>query len=208
MNWVRPPIPISRGLRIGLLGGSFNPPHQGHLHLSLTALKRLNLDYVWWLVTPRNPLKSYAGLAPLRDRLQQSRDVARHPRIIPLDIEHMLGTRYSIDTLAALQSRFPGVRFVWLMGSDNLAGFHRWRRWQDIAFRIPIAVFARPGSVLAPLNSRAMQRFAGYRTKGDIVRAVPPAIRFLDGPRNSQSSTALRARLGGSEALVRLIPPC
>jgi nicotinate-nucleotide adenylyltransferase len=193
VNWIKPPSPLSRGLRIGLLGGSFNPPHHGHLHISLMALKRLKLDYVWWLVTPKNPLKGYAGLAPLRNRLQQAYDIARHPRIIPLDIERMLGTRYSIDTLTALKRRFPEVQFVWLMGSDNLAQFHRWRRWQDIARLVPIAVMARPNSVMRGLSSKAKRRF-------------PRQIRFLDGPRDPQSSTAIRAKLAGSDTFVRLTP--
>ncbi len=208
MHWIRPPGPVARGLRIGLLGGSFNPPHRGHLHLSLAALKRLGLDYVWWLVTPRNPLKGYAGLAPLRDRMMQARGAACHPRIIPMDIEDTLGTHYTIDTVTALQRRFPELRFVWLMGSDNLAGFHRWRRWQDIARRIPIAVMARPGFVLSPLYSKAAQRFSANRLAGDIGRARPPAFRYLDGPRDAQSSTAIRAQLAGTEALVRVMPPC
>ncbi|HWA89232.1 MAG TPA: nicotinate (nicotinamide) nucleotide adenylyltransferase [Rhizomicrobium sp.] len=196
-HWLRPPGPVAPGLRIGLLGGSFNPAHEGHLYLSEVALKRLGLDYVWWLVTPQNPLKSPIGLAPIADRLRAAQRVARHPRVIATDIERVLGTRYSIDTLEALQRRFPLVEFVWLMGSDSLLLFRRWRRWREIASRVPIAVIQRPGTVLACLSAAPMQHAALRR-----------AIRVIDGRRNMQSSTAIRAKAFDSEALVRAIPPC
>ena len=196
-HWLRPPGPVAPGLRIGLLGGSFNPAHEGHLHISEVALKRLGLDYVWWLVTPKNPLKGRAGLAPLADRVVHARAIARHPRIVVMDIERALGTQYSIDTLKALQRRFPELDFTWLMGSDNLEIFRRWRRWQDIAARVPIAVIQRPGTVMAALSAKPMQHSAARR-----------AIRVVDGKRNVQSSTALRAKALESEALVRAIPPC
>ena len=182
MTWLRPPGPVAPGLRIGLLGGSFNPAHEGHLYISEVALKRLGLDYVWWLVTPQNPLKGSAGLAPLADRLRQAKKIARHPRIVVMDIEQALGTRYSIDTLKALQRRFPLLRFTWLMGSDNLEIFRHWRRWREIAERVPIAVVQRPGTVLAALSAQPMQHSAARRE-----------IRVVDGRRNAQSSTALRA---------------
>ena len=184
-------------MRIGLLGGSFNPAHEGHVYVSEVALKRLGLDYVWWLVTPQNPLKGRTGLAPLADRLCHARAIARHPRIVVMDIERALGTQYSIDTLKALQRRFPLVDFTWLMGSDNLEIFRRWRRWQEIATRVPIAVVQRPGTILAALSAKPMQH-----------AQVRRAIRIVDGKRNAQSSTALRARALDSEALVRAIPPC
>ena len=196
-RWLRPPGPVAPGLRIGLLGGSFNPAHGGHVYVSEVALKRLGLDYVWWLVTPQNPLKSSAGLAPLEDRVAQARRMAHHPRIVVMDIERVLGTRYSIDTLNALQRRFPELEFTWIMGSDNLAGFHRWRSWREIARRVPIAVVQRPGTVLAALSAAPMQH-----------TAVRGAIRVIDGRRNAQSSTALRAGMLDSGALVRAIPPC
>jgi nicotinate-nucleotide adenylyltransferase len=188
---------VAPGLRIGLLGGSFNPPHEGHLHVSEVALKQLDLDYVWWLVTPQNPLKGTAGLAPLSDRMRQARMIARHPRIVVMDIERALGTHYSVDTLTALQRRFPLVHFFWLMGSDNLAIFRRWRRWQEIARRVPVAVVQRPGSVLAQLSAMPMQHAQARRR-----------IVILDGRRNELSSTALRARERLDEAVVRTIPPC
>jgi nicotinate-nucleotide adenylyltransferase len=208
MTWLRPPGPVAPGLRIGLLGGSFNPAHEGHLYVSEVALKRLGLDYVWWLVTPQNPLKGHAGLAPLEDRLKQAMQIARHPRIVVMDIEQALGTRYSIDTLKALQRRFPLLRFTWLMGSDNLEIFRRWRRWTELAERVPIAVVQRPGTILASLSAKPMQRFAASRVADGRAIGAPPAIAILDGKRNRQSSTALRARNLDREALVRAIPPC
>jgi nicotinate-nucleotide adenylyltransferase len=208
-HWLRPPGPVSRGLQVGLLGGSFNPPHEGHLHASEIALKRLGLDYVWWLVAPQNPLKPAKGMAPLHERFRKAKGFATHPRIVVTDLEDAFGTRYTIDTLAALCRRFPGVRFVWLMGSDNLETFGHWRRWSDIVRRIPIAVVTRPGTILASLHAKAFVRFPGARraNKG-IAQARPPAITVVDGPRNTQSSTALRAAAPRQEALVRTIPAC
>jgi nicotinate-nucleotide adenylyltransferase len=194
MNWLRPPGPVAQGLRIGLLGGSFNPAHQGHLYVGEVALKRLRLDYVWWLVSPQNPLKPIAGMAPLDKRLAAARALAgRHPRLIVTDIERSLGTRYTIDTLKALTRRFPQLRFVWLMGSDNLAQFHRWRRWTAIVALMPVAVVIRPGSVLAALHAKAMQRFAPSRAQ--TLRA-PPAIIIVDGRRNEASAMAIRGVSG------------
>jgi nicotinate-nucleotide adenylyltransferase len=194
-------------LRIGLLGGSFNPAHSGHLYVSEVALRRLGLDYVWWLVTPQNPLKGKTGLAPLQYRVNQAKLLARHPRIVVMDIEHALGTHYSIDTLKALQRRFPSVRFVWLMGSDNLEIFRRWRNWEQIVARVPIAVIQRPGSTLATLHAKPMQRFMRCRVADGPLDA-PPSIVILDGRRNEQSSTAIRAASRRQEALVQAIPPC
>lgn len=181
-GWIRPPGPIVDGMRIGLLGGSFDPAHEGHLYVSDVARKALELDYVWWLVSPGNPLKAKpAGLAK---RLAAARALARSPRIIVTDIEAALGTRYTVDTVAALSRRFPGVEFTWLMGSDNLVQFSRWRRWRALAAALPIAVVQRPGSVLAALYA-PLARFRGSRR-----------LLLLDGRRNPQSSTALRG-LGG-----------
>ena len=208
-HWLRPPGPIAPGLRIGLLGGSFNPPHEGHLYASEVALKRLGLDYVWWLVTPQNPLKPTVGLAPLHDRMTDARALARHPRILVMDIEHTLGTRFSVDTLHAIKKRFPRVHFIWLMGSDNLRSFRQWRRWPEIVAQVPIAVVLRPGSQLAPIQSKAIQRFGSARCPGkSLGREKPPAIAIVDGKRNAQSSTALRAVLVPSEAVAGAIPPC
>jgi nicotinate-nucleotide adenylyltransferase len=208
-NWLRPPGPVAPGLRIGLLGGSFNPPHEGHLYASQVALKRLGLDYVWWLVSPQNPLKPVVGMAPMHDRMADAAALARHPRIIVMDIEHTLGTRYTVDTLAAIRRRFPQLHFVWLMGSDNLRNLCHWRRWPEILARVPVAVVLRPGSVLATLHAKPIERFAGARRpEKTMARAKPPAIAILDGRRNPQSSTALRAVLVPTEAMVGAIPSC
>ena len=194
-GWVRPPGPVAAGLRIGLLGGSFNPAHQGHLHASRTALHRLGLDFVWWLVTPQNPLKPAKGMAPLATRLSTARTVARNPRIIVSDVERALGTRYTIDTLRALKQHFPGVKFVWLMGSDNLAEFSRWRRWPEILRTVPIAVIARPASALAARASAPMVRFrSALRSPAELFSGRPPAIAILDGRRSKESATAIREK--------------
>ena len=130
---------------IGLLGGSFDPAHEGHAHLTREALRRFGLDRVWWLVTPGNPLKRRQP-APMAERMAQARRVIHHPQVVVTDIEARLGTRYTAETLKALQARYPGVRFVWLMGADNLAQLHHWDHWQDIMRRVPIGVLARPGN--------------------------------------------------------------
>jgi nicotinate-nucleotide adenylyltransferase len=150
-RWIVPPGPVAPGLTIGLLGGSFDPAHGGHLYVSEVAKKALKLDYVWWLVSPGNPLKP----APdsLAVRLARARRCAAGTRIVVTGIEARLHTRFTIDTVRALKRHFPQVNFVWLMGSDNLEQFSRWRRWQQIAQLIPIAVVRRPGSVLASLNA-------------------------------------------------------
>ncbi|HEY0300145.1 MAG TPA: nicotinate-nucleotide adenylyltransferase [Rhizomicrobium sp.] len=205
-NWVRPPGPIAPGLRIGLLGGSFNPAHEGHLHVSAVALKRLGLDYVWWLVTPQNPLKSTAGMEPLQRRVLDARRVARHPRIVVMDIEHDFRTHYSYDTLRALQKRFPQVKFIWLMGSDNLAIFRRWHRWADLARRVPIAVIQRPGTVLSALSAKPIQRFGQIRLERGLCGRRTPAIAIIDGKRNAQSATAIRASQRFAEGFVGALP--
>ncbi len=195
-NWVRPPGPVASGLRIGLLGGSFNPPHAGHMHVSRVALEFLGLDYVWWLVSPQNPLKAATGMAPFGERLAQARSLAAHPRIRVSGIESELGTRFTIDTLTALKRRFPQLCFVWLMGSDNLQGFQRWRRWPEIAASVPIAVVVRPGSTLAPLYAKVAQRLARARHTASrhFAGLSPPALAVVDAPRNKLSATALREK--------------
>ena len=193
-------------MRIGLLGGSFNPAHEGHMHVSQVALKRLNLDYVWWLVTPQNPLKPVAGMAPLPDRVRDARKFSRHPRVVVMDIEHDLHTHYSFDTLRALQKRFSRVEFVWLMGSDNLNIFRRWHRWVEFAQRVPIAVIQRPGTILAALNAKPIQRFGQVRTERGLCVRRAPAIAIIDGKRNAQSATAIRASLRFAEGFVGVIP--
>ena len=138
-------FPVAKpGQVIGLLGGSFDPPHAGHVHITKAALKRFGLDHVWWLVSPANPLKKH-GPAPLADRVLAARALMRHPRVTVTGIEAQLGTRYTAETLRALQGRYAGVRFVWLMGADNLAQFHRWQDWRWIMDHVPVGVMARPG---------------------------------------------------------------
>lgn len=191
--------------KIGLLGGSFNPAHVGHRHISLEALRRLGLDEVWWLVSPANPLKDPASFAPYAQRLTEAKTVAAHPRIRVLDIEQKLGTRYTIDTVKALQRRNPGVAFVWLMGADNLAGFHRWRRWQELAGRIPLAVFDRSPYQHGALASRAAQYFSRYRldaSDAPLLATKPlPAWVYLFIRPHGASSTEMRKTLGNSPHL-------
>lgn len=184
------------GGRIGLLGGSFNPAHDGHLHVSRLALQYLRLDAVWWLVSPQNPLKPRGDMAPFADRFASARAMARHPRIAPSDLESQLGTRYTVDTLAALQQAFPRTRFVWLMGADNLIQLPRWARWQDIAARVPIAVWGRPTYSMRAMLGKAAQRYARNRipleAAGQLARSEPPAWVFLPIRLHPASATALR----------------
>jgi nicotinate-nucleotide adenylyltransferase len=184
------------GMKIGLFGGSFNPPHAGHLLVSRTALRRLGLDNVWWLVTPGNPLKENSHLPSLTQRIAAARALIDDPRILVSDIEARIGTRFTYDTIAYLVRRCPGVRFVWLMGADNLAGFHRWQHWLAITSLVPLAVVDRPGSTLRATSSLAAQRLRTYRIRPEAARLLPslrpPAWTFLHGPRSALSSTALR----------------
>ncbi|MDD5586652.1 MAG: nicotinate-nucleotide adenylyltransferase [Alphaproteobacteria bacterium] len=195
------PTPFSgstfAGARIGLLGGSFNPAHEGHVAMSLYALKRLRLDRVWWLVSPQNPLKPAADMAPLAERLRQARLLAKAaPRIAVTAIEERLGTRYTIDTVHKLQSRMPRARFVWLMGEDNLRQCHLWQRWEALFQTVPIAVFRRPGYAAGHRDGRAAQRFAAARQKtgaaGQLAVMTPPAWLMLDNRPNPLSATQVR----------------
>jgi nicotinate-nucleotide adenylyltransferase len=186
MSILRPPGPVGQGLRIGLMGGSFNPAHEGHLYVAETAIRRLGLDYVWMLVAPQNPLKPVAGMASLEDRLAGARKlVGNNRRLIVTGIEQTMRSRYTVDTVRTLKTRFGGVAFVWLMGSDNLEQFHRWRRWRAILAAVPAAVVLRPGSTLAPLKAKAS-------------RICPGRFTIIDGRRNSESATAIRARLASA----------
>jgi len=191
-------LPLAPGMRVGLFGGSFNPAHEGHRHVAETALRRLDLDRVVWLVSPQNPLKRADETAPLAARMASARALATGPAMIVSDLETRIGTRWTIDTLRALTARHPGVEFVWLMGSDNLAGFHRWRGWTDIFRLMPIAVVARPGSLLESRTAPAATRFAGFRVpsrKAVLLPGAPaPAWTWLRAPLHAQSSTALRVR--------------
>ncbi|WP_374440334.1 nicotinate-nucleotide adenylyltransferase [Stella sp.] len=188
--------------RIGLLGGSFNPAHDGHRHLSLWALRRLGLDQVWWLVSPQNPLKPAAGMAPLDARLAQARRAARHPAIRPTDIERALGTRYTADTLAALRRRFPRTRFVWLMGADNLRQIRHWKRWRAIFQGLPVAVFDRPTYALSALSGMAARRYARRRLPAAAARSLAdrpaPAWIFVRMPLHPASASRIRAELASS----------
>ena len=185
------------GKRVGILGGSFNPAHVGHRHISVQALERLKLDEIWWMISPQNPLKGADEMAPLKKRMQRARAVADHPRIIVTDIEVQLGTRYTADTIEAVKSRFPGTRFVWLMGADNLCQISRWRNWRRVFKSVPIAVFTRPSYSLRALSSRAARRFAAHRLSerraGTLSGTRPPAWVFLHGRPHSESATRIRA---------------
>ncbi len=184
------------GMRVGLFGGTFNPPHAGHLLVSEIALRRLGLDRIWWLVTPGNPLKKNSGLPPLPDRIRAARRLARDPRIVVTGVEAEIGTRYTYDTVAWLVRRAPGVKFVWIMGADNLAQFDRWQRWTDIAALAPIAAVDRPGASRAAAAARATQRFSRWRLAENDARRLPalapPAFVFLHDRRIDMSSTRLR----------------
>ena len=193
-----PSLGDRRARKIGLLGGSFNPAHRGHLHISNLALKHLDLDEIWWLVSPQNPLKPVEGMAPLAERLAQAAGVAQHSHIRVTDIEASLGSRYTADTLVALKKRFPATRFIWLMGADNLKQIGRWERWTRIFQLAPIAVFARPAYSLPALGSVAARRFARYRMFPGSVRrlatAPPPAWVFFATRLDPLSATAIRVR--------------
>ncbi len=191
-------FPVAKpGQVIGLLGGSFDPPHAGHVHITKAALKRFGLDHVWWLVSPGNPLKA-AGPAPLPQRMQAARALMRHPRVTVTDIERHLGTRYTAQTLAALSRRYPGVRFTWLMGADNLAQFHRWQDWRWIMDHVPVGVLARPGDRISARLSKAACVYRAAKLPKHAThmlgRAAPPAWAFVNLPMSDQSSSAIRAR--------------
>lgn len=184
------------GMRIGLLGGSFNPPHDAHRAISLYALKRLQLDRIWWLVTPGNPLKESSPLNTLEERAAAAERLAHHPRIDVSCLESVIGTRYTSDTISYLRRRCSGVRFVWIMGADNLAQFHLWENWQGIAAQVPIAVIDRPPESFRALSSTAAKALARYRLDendaGMLANRKPPAWAFLTGMKSSLSSTRLR----------------
>jgi nicotinate-nucleotide adenylyltransferase len=191
-----PPAP-PRLLRVGLLGGSFNPAHDGHVHISVEALKRLALDQVWWLVSPQNPLKPVAGMAPLAERMAQARGLVRHPRIRVLDLERRLGTRYTADTLHRLAA-WPRLRPVWLIGADNLLQLPRWRRWRELLRTAPVAVLERAPYSYAALGGKASRGFAGARLANDrldlLAEMPPPAWAFIRLRPHPASSTAIRRR--------------
>jgi nicotinate-nucleotide adenylyltransferase len=190
-------IPLyTNGMRIGLLGGSFNPPHAAHRAISLFAIKRLKLDRVWWLVTPGNPLKDNGGLRDLNERVDAARQMANDPRIDISCLESVIGTRYTADTVNYLRRRASGLRFVWIMGADNLAQFHRWQNWRRIASEVPLAVIDRPPQSFRALAAPAAQALARYRLPeiqaARLADQHAPAWVFLTGMKLKLSSTTLR----------------
>jgi nicotinate-nucleotide adenylyltransferase len=192
-------------MRIGLFGGTFDPPHLAHLGASLLALKRLKLDRVWWLVTPGNPLKNTSNLAPLAKRIAAARALTHHPRIDVTGLEANINTRFTFDTISWLIRRYPRVRFVWIMGADNLRHFHRWQKWREIAKLVPIVVIDRLGPSLYAAASPAGQALAHARISEHDAPTLPnrraPAWTYLHGLKSALSSTALRAlRKGSSRA--------
>jgi nicotinate-nucleotide adenylyltransferase len=184
------------GMRIGLLGGSFNPPHAAHRAISRFAIKRLQLDRVWWLVTPGNPLKEQGALPDLEERAAAARKMADDPRIDVSCLESVIGTRYTVDTITYLHRRASGLRLVWIMGADNLAQFHRWENWRRIAFAVPMAVIDRPPQSFRALAAPAAQALARHRIPerdaGGLADRGAPAWVFLTGMKSTLSSTGLR----------------
>jgi nicotinate-nucleotide adenylyltransferase len=188
---------LTAGMTVGLLGGSFDPPHAGHVHITREALKRFGLDRVWWLVSPGNPLKS-RGPAAMADRLAAARAIMRHPKVTISDFEARSGTRYTAETLRALQARYPGERFVWLMGAENLAQFHRWKDWEDIMENVHVGVLARPGDRIAAKTAKAaavydFAKVAGKQSRR-LIHAPKPAWCFVNVPMVDISSTEIRAK--------------
>jgi nicotinate-nucleotide adenylyltransferase len=185
-----------RGMVVGLFGGSFNPPHQGHALVAEIAIRRLGLDQLWWMVTPGNPLKSRNHLAPLAERIALSEAIAPDPRIKVTAFEQALGMNYTADTLARIKAVNRQVHFIWIMGADSLNTFHKWQKWQEIARTFPIAVIDRPGSTLSHLSAKMAKTFHYARVDEDDARVLwkkkAPAWTFIHGPRSTMSSTALR----------------
>nr|WP_170407209.1 nicotinate-nucleotide adenylyltransferase [Ruegeria arenilitoris] len=197
---MRSAIPYARpGQVVGLFGGSFDPPHQGHVHVTLEAIKAFGLDRVWWLVSPGNPLKS-RGPAPIDQRVEAARSIMRHPKVEVTDVEDLTGTRATADTLAALRRLYPQVRFVWLMGADNLAQFHKWKDWRLIMDTVPVGVVARPGDRISARMSPAARVYSKYRIDGTarhlLGRADAPAWCFVNVPMVDVSSTQIRSKGG------------
>lgn len=194
---LRTGLHLERGMKVGLFGGSFNPAHEGHAHVAETARMRLGLDRIIWLVSPQNPLKSKTETAPLSERIRAIRPFTG-PKDIISDFETRISATYTLDTLRALKARYPGVEFVWIMGGDSLASFHRWRGWLQIAHMIPMAIVSRPGVLMKSRLSPTARRFAAFRRQESEAKILSgltaPAWVYLKGPLHNHSSTALRAQ--------------
>ena len=189
---------LERGMTVGLFGGSFNPAHEGHRHVAETARQKLGLDKIIWLVSPQNPLKSKSETAPLTDRIAQLR-LFTGPKDVISDFETRIHATYTLDTLRALKARYPGVHFVWIMGGDSLAGFHKWRGWVQLMHMVPIAVVSRPGALMKARFSPATLRFGRYKVDERAAKTLPyrqaPAWAYIKGPLHGHSSSALRLKL-------------
>jgi len=190
-----------------VLGGSFNPAHEGHLHISLEALKRLELDELWWLVSPQNPLKPANGMASQAERIERARAVARHPRIKVTGMEAGWGTRYTADTLAMMKRRFPAAQLVWIMGADNLTQIPRWDRWTRIFRSVPVAVFDRSPYSRESMASKAARRFWHWRVAAParLAKTAPPSWIFMHIKRHPASATEIRRRLDALKPKMKLI---
>lgn len=185
--------------RIGVLGGSFNPAHEGHVHIAQLALQRLAVDQVWWLVSPQNPLKPVIGMASFEERFASAKTAASvEPRIVVTDAELRLGTRYTAETLPQIVAEHPNARFVWIMGADNLSQMEHWENWSSIFHAVPIAVFARPPYDSGVLACTVAARFADHRhdeSRGEVLAEMePPAWIYFDTPQNSKSATQIRSQ--------------
>jgi nicotinate-nucleotide adenylyltransferase len=193
---MKPLPPFGAGQRIGVFGGSFNPAHRGHYMVALYALKHLELDWVWWLVSPQNPLKDPSITDEYEKRLAYTKRIAKHPRFIVTDVEHQINTRYTAETLAYLKAKANTAKFVWIMGADSLASLHHWHHWLDITDMMPLAVLARPGYSIKALRGVAATRLAGQRVlqPANLLTTQTPAWTFVTMPLRKESSTAIRKR--------------
>ena len=189
-------LDANKDQKIALLGGSFNPAHSGHVQISEIALKKLNLDYVWWIVSPRNPIKNYDKLMPIEDRIEKAKNIISNKKILVTDIENKINTKYTIDTLKYLTTRYAETKFVWLMGADNLTNFHLWKSWKEIAKMMPIVIIDRPESSLKALASLAANYLKQYRIdeadSNHLVYKKSPAWVFIHDQLNGMSSTEIR----------------
>lgn len=200
-SWENKMPHAEKGNVVGLFGGSFNPPHDGHALVGLTAIRRLHLNQLWWMVTPGNPLKDKTILSPLHERMAKSAEIIPHPKARITGFENTLNSANSVDTVSYILKHNPGVHFIWIMGADSLSSFHLWHQWQDIVQLIPIAIIDRPSARMAALSSPMAQTYRRYqldeRDAGKLSFSKAPAWVYLHGPRSSASSTNLREKLKG-----------